>query len=51
MSVTLKDALARFDHARHKELWDWLSKHPYKSKQEWPGFDEAEAMGKDGHES
>lgn len=45
MDVTLKDALARFDHARHKKLWDWQAKNPYKDKSEWPGFDELRSTG------
>lgn len=28
----------RFDHEKHVELWDWLSKHPDKEKEEWPGW-------------
>ena len=28
-----------FNHQAHRELWDWLSKHPGKLKSEWPGWD------------
>ena len=28
-----------FNHQGHRELWDWLSKHPGKLKSEWPGWD------------
>ena len=28
-----------FDHSAHKELWEWLSRHPDKNKTDWPGWD------------
>lgn len=28
----------KFNHTAHRELWDWLSKNPDKSKHNWPGW-------------
>ena len=27
-----------FNHTAHKELWNWLAKHPTKNKRAWPGW-------------
>jgi len=28
-----------FNHTAHKALWNWLSKHPGKNKNDWPGWE------------
>ena len=28
-----------FFHTAHKALWNWLSKHPGKNKNDWPGWE------------
>lgn len=29
---------AKFNHTKHKELWNWLADNPGKTKHEWPGW-------------
>lgn len=28
-----------FNHTAHKALWNWLAKHPTKTKLDWPGWE------------
>ena len=28
----------KFNHTKHKELWNWLADNPGSLKQEWPGW-------------
>ena len=36
-----------FEYAMHRMFWDWLSKHPYSAKWEWPGWDMLGARAKE----
>ena len=36
-----------FEYAMHRLLWDWLSKHPYSHKKEWPGWEKLGTRAKE----
>lgn len=39
MKKSERDAIIKEYHELHKELWNWLSKHPAKHKEVWPKWE------------